>query len=166
MRGLGRSLRIACSLCLLSSAACKLPGTTAVDTAAAYSPTWISASWGASAGPPTLRFNRDAVLHFDPICPAYSIGLRISAGYDSLTVASNCEGAATFYLCTTSGFPSGALHACADNPFNTPSASFAVQSVAGGASWDAGSPAQNFSVELFYCGAQSTMLFGPLRCAP
>ena len=76
MRGLGRSLRIACSLCLLASAACKLPGTTAVDTAAAYTPTWISASW------------------------------------------------------------------------------------------DAGSPAQNLSVELFYCGDQSTMMFGPLRCAP
>ena len=166
MRGLGRWLGIAGLLCLLWPAACKLPGSTAVDTAAAYTPTWISASWGTSAGPPTLRSNRDAALHFDPICLAYSIRLRISAGYDSLTVASNCEGAATFYMCTTNGFATGTLHSCADNPFNTPSTSFTVQRVAGGAMWDAGLPAQNLSLELFYCGDQSTMMFGPLRCAP
>ncbi|MHB2033752.1 MAG: hypothetical protein ACYCVE_10325 [Gemmatimonadaceae bacterium] len=112
----------------------------------------------------SLQSRRGAALR--PICPAYAIGLRISWGYDSLTVASNCEGAATFYMCTTNGFATGTLHSCADNPFNTPSTSFAVQSVAGGAKWDAGLPAQNLSLELFYCGDQSTMKFGPLRCAP
>ncbi len=164
MRGLRGSLGLACSLPLLASFACKLPGTTAVDTAAAYTPTWISAEWNTPAGPPDLRYNRDATFHFDAICPSYAIGLRISAGQDSLSVMSNCDRATTFYLCASGGAPGSTVPFCASDPLETPNTSLTLAIIAAGAASDVGSPSQGLQLELFYCGDQSTMMFGPLRC--
>ena len=164
MRGLRGIVGVVCSLFLASVAACRLPGTTAVDSTAAYTPSWISASWDAGYGPPALRFNRDAPLHPDAICPAYSIGFRLSSGRDSLTVISGCDTPATFYLCATNGYPGGAVPQCAADPLATPAASLTVTAIPAGGRWTDAPADSGLSVEVFYCGERSTMAFAPLRC--
>jgi len=149
----------------MAAVGCKLPGATGDVAPAAYTPTWITAQWTASAGPPSLRFDRDAVLHFDATCPAYSFSFRISRGYDSLSVSNNCDRPTTIYTCVTTGTGAG-FHPCASDPLETTVASMTTTTLAAGSIGDVGLPVANMQLELFYCGDKSTMLFLPLRCSP
>jgi hypothetical protein len=153
-------------LSLVAPAGCKLPGTTGRDSTAVYTPSWITAEWNLGSGPPALRFDRDAVLHFDATCPAFSFSFRISAAHDSLSVFNHCDRSATIYVCATSGDPGNTLPVCASDPLETSLASMIVATVSAGAAADVGSPVENLQLEFFYCGDQSTMLFLPLRCGP
>lgn len=150
----------------LTSAGCKLTGTTGRDTTAVYTPTWITAQWTSVSGPPTLRFDRDAVLHFDATCPAFSFSLRISSAYDSLNVFNHCDQSATIYACAASGGTGTTFRPCASDPLETNAASMIVATVPPGAAADVGSPVENLQLELFYCGDKATMMFLPLRCSP
>lgn len=158
--------RLAGTLLPIAAAGCKLPGVAGDAAPTAYAPTWITAAWGSTAGSPSLRFDRDAVLHFDATCPAYSFSFRISVGYDSLSVSNHCDRSTTIYACATVGGTGVGIHACASDPLETAVSSMIATTLPAGSIADIGLPVQNIQLELFYCGDNSRMLFLPLRCSP
>ena len=166
MRG-SSNIRAAVSLLTIAwLGACRLPGSTAVDTTAVYGPSWISASWDSAGGPPSFRFNRDAVFHGDPICPAYAIGLRLSPDFDTLIVSSNCAVATRLYICATNGYPAGGMGGCSADVPETPASAMTIAALDSGARWAGPPGTPGLSLEVFYCGSRSSLAFAPLRCAP
>lgn len=154
------------SIAVLVALACPGPTTISDDGYVdGYVPTWVSGSWYGGATIVTDRKDIEATRATDPICPARS--LTIKPAQDRVGFVWTCTQRQWIYVCATKGAsaqPSGGLPTCAQDPFDTPRANLRGVFVENDGLQVIVPASQLYSIEVFYCGSQTTVTGPPVRC--
>lgn len=143
--------------------------TAPTTTSSGYRPAWVIASWGFGiTGNPTDRRDEDAVANTDSICRASSVRMtNWSGGFAGLTLINNCVSTVTYYVCATAGQraqPQFGLRSCASDALQTSLGNLTVVTLLPGPPGFGINANRDLSLQLFFCGQQTTLSGPPLRC--
>lgn len=136
---------------------------------ASFQPVWITASWtGGAAGAPNDRTDREPATWKGRLCPASSVQLtNHSGGFAGLNIVNRCTITVTYGLCATKGNPPQpqfGLPECAQDALQTPLGSLKIITLNPGPLGDFVNATPQLSIQVFYCGDETTLTGAPVRC--